>query len=453
MLELESLLINEEDIKEKTEKAEKKEKKEKKKRSCWEYNIEIDSGMDLAISKKRGDKENIFVLYKSQDLCYIKKDDVTISLLNCCRNDATNEINNFFKDLKEEETLKSLFYGEIGKGKKYAKYLAMIILCFKKSDLNFLVSLKSILGLENEVISEEISEWAFVQSRREEIKRKKTLNFFRNLVKNDLLSESDKKYLYKSFLNPNLEERNPKIDFISCYYVEWLIYNKTELAINLTKKMYENEHFLIDCKYLYLTEDEEEIFKKIFNEKYNNYNALIDFFVFQPKIQGFPKIHKFFKEYLDYLHLQMIYYGEIRDKYPQNILSDNQKLSAKYNEVKEIIDGKRFAETSEKQKKYEDKIDKYIFISPKTPGDMVDEARQQNNCLKSYIQSFLEGKTNIFFLRKEEEPETSFVTIEVRNGKLNQACLAYNKEPGKETKKIIQKWCDKHHIINNIFFV
>ena len=84
---------------------------------------------------------------------------------------------------------------------------------------------------------------------------------------------------------------------------------------------------------------------------------------------------------------------------------------------------------------------------------MIDEARQQNNCLKSYIQSFLEGKTNIFFLRKEEEPETSFVTIEVHNGKLNQACLAYNKEPGKETKKIIQKWCDKHHIINNIFFV
>ena len=32
MLELESLLINEEDIKEKTEKAEKKEKKEKKKK-------------------------------------------------------------------------------------------------------------------------------------------------------------------------------------------------------------------------------------------------------------------------------------------------------------------------------------------------------------------------------------------------------------------------------------
>ena len=78
MLELESLLINEEDIKEKTE------KKEKKKRSYWEYNIEIDSGMDLAISKKKGDKEIIFVLYKSQDLCYISRAKILRYIVEYC---------------------------------------------------------------------------------------------------------------------------------------------------------------------------------------------------------------------------------------------------------------------------------------------------------------------------------------------------------------------------------
>lgn len=411
--------------------------------------------MDLAISKRKGEKESIFVLYRTQNLCYIKQNDTIINLSNLDRDrgNLKNQISSFFKDLDKEETLKSFFYGEIGRGKKYSDYLMMIILDIDKKDLNFLVSLKSILGLEKEIILEKINRHGLANNigRIDEEGRRKILNFFKILVKKGLLTETDKMDLYKSFLISS--KGIPKIDFLNCCLVRWLINNKTELAINLTEKMYENEHFLISYEYSYIKPEREEMIKKLFDAKYNNYNALINFFVFQPKIQGFITFHNFLTEYLDYLHLQMLYYEEIRDKYPQNILSDNQRISTKYNEMKEIIDKKRFAKASEKQKEYEGSIGEYIFISPKIPGDMVDEARQQNNCLKSYIQSFLNEKTNIFFLRRKEEPEKSLITIEVCDGKLMQAYLAYNKKPGKEQKDIIQKWCNIHNIVNNIFVV
>lgn len=63
--------------------------------------------------------------------------------------------------------------------------------------------------------------------------------------------------------------------------------------------------------------------------------------------------------------------------------------------------------------------DKNLFIRPaKTLEDLKDEAKQQKNCVyKNYSELYANGITDIYFLRKLENPKKSLVTVEVRNRK------------------------------------
>lgn len=56
-------------------------------------------------------------------------------------------------------------------------------------------------------------------------------------------------------------------------------------------------------------------------------------------------------------------------------------------------------------------IDNYIIKVPQSTADLVDEGRQQNNCVGSfYNESIMTGKDLIYFIREKNNPKKSFVT-------------------------------------------
>ena len=56
---------------------------------------------------------------------------------------------------------------------------------------------------------------------------------------------------------------------------------------------------------------------------------------------------------------------------------------------------------------YED----YCFIVPTTLKELIDEGEQQRNCVGSYYNdSVSEGNVFIYFIRKKNEPEKSYIT-------------------------------------------
>ena len=106
-----------------------------------------------------------------------------------------------------------------------------------------------------------------------------------------------------------------------------------------------------------------------------------------------------------------------------------------------------FSKQVEIMRNFEDKMNGYLFISPKSAEDMRDEASQQSNCLATYIDRVANGERHIIFMRKEDEPEKSLVTIEIfPNGEVGQVKAARNKNPDVKYMEVVRKWAQKHNL-------
>ena len=95
-----------------------------------------------------------------------------------------------------------------------------------------------------------------------------------------------------------------------------------------------------------------------------------------------------------------------------------------------------------------DNKSKYEIIRPKVTQDLKNEGVSLNHCVGSYVDRVSNGKTKILFLRKKKDPESPFVTIEVKDNKLNQVSAAYNHVPDSSVLKFLQQYCKSKKIIN-----
>ena len=126
------------------------------------------------------------------------------------------------------------------------------------------------------------------------------------------------------------------------------------------------------------------------------------------------------------------------EKYPKNFLTVHKITSRNYNRLKEKYDEIAFKNRFDNR--LEKKIDDYVFIYPKATAEIKDEAVQQGNCVASYISGVIDGKCDILFMRKVDEPEQSLVTIEVRKNKVVQAKGKFNRDVTQREAEIIDKY-------------
>lgn len=136
------------------------------------------------------------------------------------------------------------------------------------------------------------------------------------------------------------------------------------------------------------------------------------------------------------------------DKYPRNFLTTHAIACRNYNRLKQQFDEKSFQ--NRRNPKYECKIGKYVFLYPEKIDDIRSEAVSQNNCVASYVQSVIDGKCHILFMRKKEEPDKSLVTIEVKNNKIVQAKGRFNRDLTNEEEVVIEKWNTKFENMKGI---
>lgn len=106
--------------------------------------------------------------------------------------------------------------------------------------------------------------------------------------------------------------------------------------------------------------------------------------------------------------------------------------------------------TSEDKEIFKD--DDFVVIAPRQSRDLFIEGLNMHNCVSMYISSVAQGDSDIYFLRKKEEPDKSFGTLEVRpdkdgNRRLSQAkAFANGRLPG-SAQKYLAKWCRIKKII------
>ena len=147
------------------------------------------------------------------------------------------------------------------------------------------------------------------------------------------------------------------------------------------------------------------------------------------------------KEYVDYLSFAKELGYDITDKkilYPKNIIDEHDKLVnlIKIKKNKEIENN--IKNRYEELKNNIFKTKKYIIFPAKSIKEFIEESRQQNNCVKTYMEKYAKKHCDIYFMRLNSTPKKSLVTIEVNNNKVVQQRTKNNMDTTKEQKSTIK---------------
>lgn len=95
---------------------------------------------------------------------------------------------------------------------------------------------------------------------------------------------------------------------------------------------------------------------------------------------------------------------------------------------------------------WQERQDGYIVRYPQTINDFCREAVYMSNCLLTYVDAMSAGVTTILFLRKEEEPNQPYITIEIFGNELMQAYHRFNEDCTPEEANWIRRYCKRHGI-------
>ena len=127
-------------------------------------------------------------------------------------------------------------------------------------------------------------------------------------------------------------------------------------------------------------------------------------------------------------------------KYPKNFRTEFHKVQIEYTARKASIDKQRFFRLHIEHENLKYENDDFLITIPKEPSDIEEEANILGHCVRTYIKPMTEGRTLILFLRKKDEPEIPYVTLEVKNNVLKQAYGTHDSKPHRKALDFLNEW-------------
>ena len=179
-----------------------------------------------------------------------------------------------------------------------------------------------------------------------------------------------------------------------------------------------------------------------------NYETMRDYiFSYKTRRAGYGDFATLAHDWNESLRMQVLLYGKIKEKYPEHLPCYHNKLALDVQIKAKEIDAQKF----EKQRKYCKKFEwnmpesegGYMFVVPESTGDFINEAEQQQNCLKSYINRFQDGACAIVFMRDKSKPDESCVTIEIVDDRITQAKARLNRVPTQKEREAVRAFAKK----------
>lgn len=153
------------------------------------------------------------------------------------------------------------------------------------------------------------------------------------------------------------------------------------------------------------------------------------------KIVEIKKIDPIYKKYLedddDFLNRITDVFGQLN----RYLLVDRDE----YNRLVRVSNRRRDYDWQERH------LD-YIIRYPQTINDFCRESIYMKNCLITYVDSFVDNDTTIMFMRKADDVNKPFITLEIFQNELMQAYHRYNENCTKEEANWIRDYCKRHGI-------
>lgn len=111
----------------------------------------------------------------------------------------------------------------------------------------------------------------------------------------------------------------------------------------------------------------------------------------------------------------------------------------KYDRAIRVSNRKRESEWQERDKGY-------VVRYPQTINDFCREAVYMHNCLSGYVDAVINNETTILFMRRTDDINKPYITIEVYRNRLVEAYHRFNEDCTPDEAAWIRAYCDRHYI-------
>lgn len=147
--------------------------------------------------------------------------------------------------------------------------------------------------------------------------------------------------------------------------------------------------------------------------------------------------------YRDYLKFAKELGFDLKNKrylFPDKLktMHDKYEKQVKIMQQEKILKG--IQKRAEQLKKYIFKDKEFIIFPAVSINAMIDESKQQNNCVKTYTERYSNGECDIYFMRRVDKPNISLVTVEVKDNRVVQKRTKNNERTNKKQDKFLDKW-------------
>ena len=150
-----------------------------------------------------------------------------------------------------------------------------------------------------------------------------------------------------------------------------------------------------------------------------------------------------YKDYLRFAKLLGLDLKNNKYAFPKNLEKEHDKLEKQYKIESEKVLQKAIIKRGKElsSNKYQDK--KFIILPASSLKDLLDESKQQNNCVRTYAEKYAQKECDIYFMRNIKKPNKSLVTIEVNNNRVVQSRIKNNYNPTESQLKFLHQWEQK----------
>ena len=221
-------------------------------------------------------------------------------------------------------------------------------------------------------------------------------------------------------------------------------------AIRYINTFTDDRDFSQRFSFIYETRDKFSTLVKEYNYEYKN---LIEYLCYLEDYDGYDYRYEIMDDLFDYNFMSSKISALCNrkgkyEKYPHFLKSRHAIISKNYRIMKENKKEDFFEMAYNGSLEFTDR--KYAIIEPKTSKDILKEASEMHNCVASYIDRIIEGRTKIVFMRERETLDDSLVTVEVKQGRITQAYQRSNTPISSKQKSFLEKYAKNKNLILDI---
>lgn len=151
-----------------------------------------------------------------------------------------------------------------------------------------------------------------------------------------------------------------------------------------------------------------------------------------------------FSDWLDYLKdckELKIDLDKKDNMFPKNLYVQHQNFIKQIEYIKnKEIDYKIKERLKETEKRYCFEWNGLLIRPARSQGELIEEGKRMHHCVGGYAERYANGVTNILFIRRVENPDTEFYTVEVCNDTVIQVRGKRNRTQTKEVEAFMKEF-------------